>query len=94
MQELKVTAVVLGASGVGKTSLCRQLTDQGFSESYVPTKGCDSYVIRRELIKEGVFVLKLWDLSGDENFDRIAPTFIQTTNTFCEYFYTAYLSAT
>ena len=62
--EFSVKIIVLGAPGVGKTSLIRRFVDDKFAESYVSTIGVD--ISRKEvIIKEDCTVNEsLWDIGG------------------------------
>ena len=59
-----VKIIVLGAPGVGKTSLIRRFVDDKFAESYVSTIGVD--ISRKEVkINENCIVNEaLWDIGG------------------------------
>ncbi len=59
-----VKIIVLGAPGVGKTSLIRRFVDNKFAESYVSTIGVD--ISRKEVkINEDCIVNEsLWDIGG------------------------------
>ncbi|QEE16516.1 GTP-binding protein [Promethearchaeum syntrophicum] len=62
--EFSVKIIVLGAPGVGKTSLIRRFVDDKFAESYVSTIGVD--ISRKEvIINEKCTVNEsLWDIGG------------------------------
>ncbi len=62
--KFSVKIIVLGAPGVGKTSLIRRFVDDKFSESYVSTIGVD--ISRKEIIiNENCIVNEsLWDIGG------------------------------
>lgn len=72
---------MLGASGVGKTSLIRQFVQSIYSEKYHTTIGVK--IDKKNLIVEGEeLTLLLWDLQGeDENF-KIRPSFLRGASGF------------
>jgi len=59
-----VKIIVLGAPGVGKTSLIRRFVDDKFAESYVSTIGVD--ISRKEvIINENCIINEsIWDIGG------------------------------
>ena len=66
-----VKVIVLGAPGVGKTSLIRRFVDDKFAESYVSTIGVD---ISRKEVKindDCVINESLWDIGGQSQ--EMAP---------------------
>jgi len=66
--------VVIGAAGVGKTSIIRRFCENSFLEGYKTTIGSDFYVKKLDL--EKAFVnFSVWDLAGEERFKFILPTF-------------------
>ncbi|MDH3528645.1 MAG: GTP-binding protein [Acidobacteriota bacterium] len=67
---------MLGATGVGKTSLVRQFVQSVFSEKYHSTIGVkvDKKVVRLE--KQEVTMM-LWDLQGEDEDFKIKPSFLR-----------------
>ncbi len=67
---------MLGATGVGKTSLVRQYVQSVFSEKYHTTIGVkvDKKVVRLE--KQEVTMM-LWDLQGEDDDFKIRPSFLR-----------------
>ncbi len=67
---------MLGATGVGKTSLVRQYVQSVFSEKYHTTIGVkvDKKVVR--LDKQEVTMM-LWDLQGEDDDFKIRPSFLR-----------------
>jgi small GTP-binding protein len=66
---------MLGAHGVGKTSLVRQFVHSIFSEKYHSTIGVK--IDTREAEVEGKMVkLLLWDVAGEEENFRIPPSYM------------------
>jgi small GTP-binding protein len=72
----KMKVCVIGASGVGKTSLVGRYVNSVFSEDYLKTIGVkiDS---RRVSRGERVVDLILWDLSGEDEFQNLQPAYLR-----------------
>lgn len=66
--------VVIGAAGVGKTSIVRRFCENSFLEGYKTTIGSDFYVKKLDLEQANVN-LSVWDLAGEERFRFVLPTF-------------------
>ena len=76
--EQKVLRIgICGARAVGKTNLCKRLTDKELDIGYISTIGADLMV--RELPDKGV-KLYFWDLAGHGRFDSITCSYINTVN--------------
>lgn len=70
--QLKV--IVLGDSGVGKTSLLNRFVTEEFSQIYKATIGAD--FMRKEIIIEDKHIsLQLWDTAGQERFQSLGSSF-------------------
>jgi len=67
---------LLGAPGVGKTSLVRQFVSQTFSDEYLTTLGVK---IERKIVDvDGTaLTLMVWDVHGEEGSLVINPTFLK-----------------
>lgn len=68
--------VVIGDSGVGKTSLTMRYADQTFQYEYIKTIGTNFFMKTIPLQGEEVDLV-LWDLAGDEAFGLLRPIFYQ-----------------
>lgn len=68
--------VIIGDSGVGKTSLTMRYTDQTFQYEYIKTIGTNFFMKTIPLQGEKVDLV-LWDLAGDEAFGLLRPIFYQ-----------------
>jgi len=66
--------VVIGAAGVGKTSIIRRFCENTFLEGYKTTIGSDFYVKKIDL-SQYLVNLSVWDLAGEERFKFVLPTF-------------------
>ena len=71
--------VVVGSSGVGKTSIVQRLVDDVFSNDKASTIGveftCYTCKIGDETIK-----LNIWDTAGQEKFRSLAPVYFQDSD--------------
>ncbi|KAL7744813.1 hypothetical protein ACLKA6_007107 [Drosophila palustris] len=71
--------LIIGDSGVGKSSLLIRFSDDTFSGSYITTIGVD-FKIRTVMI-EGLRVkLQIWDTAGQERFRTITSTYYRGTH--------------
>ena len=66
--------IVIGAAGVGKTSIIRRFCENSFLEGYKTTIGSDFYVRKLDLDR-ALVNLSVWDLAGEERFRFVLPTF-------------------
>ncbi|XP_019436556.1 PREDICTED: ras-related protein Rab7-like isoform X2 [Lupinus angustifolius] len=66
--------IVLGDSGVGKTSLMNQYVYKKFSQQYKATIGAD-FVTRELQIDGKLITLQIWDTAGQERFQSLGPAF-------------------
>lgn len=71
----KLKVCMIGATGVGKTSLVAQLVHSIFSEDYRTTIGVQiqAYEVERA---ERKLQLVIWDLSGEDEFQSVQPSYI------------------
>lgn len=67
---------MIGATGVGKTSLVRQFVKSIFSEKYHSTIGVkvDKKVVR---VDDNEVTMMLWDLQGEDDEFKIRPSFLR-----------------
>lgn len=74
-----IKVVVLGDSGVGKTSLIRQYVTGNFSAAYKTTIGVD--VLEKNTTIDGQPVsLQIWDTAGQERFHSVCNQFYRTAD--------------
>lgn len=69
-----VKLVVVGDSGVGKSSLLLRFADNYFSDSYVSTIGVD-FKIKTININGKIVKVQLWDTAGQERFRTIVSSY-------------------
>ncbi|CAO1391236.1 unnamed protein product [Diamesa serratosioi] len=71
--------LIIGDSGVGKSSLLIRFSDNVFSGSYITTIGVD-FKIRTVVINGERVKLQIWDTAGQERFRTITNTYYRGTH--------------
>jgi len=71
--------LIIGDSGVGKSSLLVRFADNQFSGNYITTIGVDFKIRTIELNGERV-KLQIWDTAGQERFRTITSTYYRGTH--------------
>jgi len=66
--------LLVGDSGVGKSSLLLRFTDDMFQETFISTIGVD-FKIRNVTINDKVVKLQIWDTAGQERFRTITSSY-------------------
>lgn len=66
--------IILGDSGVGKTSLMNQYVHKRFSKQYKATIGAD-FLTKEVMIDEKLVTLQIWDTAGQERFQSLGVAF-------------------
>ncbi|KAA8546917.1 hypothetical protein F0562_003346 [Nyssa sinensis] len=66
--------IVLGDSGVGKTSLMNQYVHKKFSQHYKATIGAD-FMTKELQIDDKLVTLQIWDTAGQERFHSLGVSF-------------------
>lgn len=74
-----VKLVVIGASGVGKTSLRNQFISGRFTTGYRATIGADfiTKTLPHHTIPEESVTLQIWDTAGQERFSSLSAAFFR-----------------
>ena len=66
--------IVLGDSGVGKTSLINRYVNKKFSSQYRTTIGAD-FMTKELLIDNKLLMMQIWDTAGQERFNSLGVAF-------------------
>ncbi|KAL7134761.1 hypothetical protein ABFS83_11G047400 [Erythranthe nasuta] len=66
--------IILGDSGVGKTSLMNQYVNRKFSNQYKATIGAD-FLTKEVQFEDRIFTLQIWDTAGQERFQSLGVAF-------------------
>eukprot|EP00638_Chattonella_subsalsa_P005621 CAMPEP_0117758666 /NCGR_PEP_ID=MMETSP0947-20121206/15534_1 /TAXON_ID=44440 /ORGANISM="Chattonella subsalsa, Strain CCMP2191" /LENGTH=212 /DNA_ID=CAMNT_0005578937 /DNA_START=76 /DNA_END=714 /DNA_ORIENTATION=+ len=66
--------IILGDSGVGKTSLMNQYVNKRFSEQYKATIGAD-FLVKEITVEDKLVTLQIWDTAGQERFQSLGVAF-------------------
>ncbi|KAH0788713.1 small GTP-binding protein [Histomonas meleagridis] len=72
--------VLVGSSGVGKTSLVQKYHENNFSGEVQPTVGA-AYVRCKIMIdEENEVTINIWDTAGQEKFQSLIPLYLRNAN--------------
>lgn len=74
-----IKIVVLGKSGVGKTSILNRYINDTFKNDYISTIGLD-YFIKRIEIENKKIKVQIWDTAGQERFRSIMRNYYSKAN--------------
>jgi len=66
--------IVLGDSGVGKTSLMNQFVNNKFSDAYKATIGA-GFLTKSVNVDDQLVTLQIWDTAGQERFQALGTSF-------------------
>jgi len=66
--------IILGDSGVGKSSLMNQYVNKKFSSQYKATIGAD-FLTKEVTIEDKLVTLQIWDTAGQERFQSLGVAF-------------------
>lgn len=66
--------LLIGDSGVGKSSLLLRFADDVFSDTYISTIGVD-FKIRTVKVEDKIVRLQIWDTAGQDRFKTITSSF-------------------
>ncbi len=70
---------MIGASGVGKTSLVAKFVHSMFSDKYLTTVGVK--IDKKTITLDGTEVmLMIWDLAGDDDYQRLQTSYLRGTS--------------
>lgn len=77
IRRMKVSFI--GPDGVGKTSLILRFTKNTFSNSYLPTIGCDFYEISYTKVNQ-LLQVYVWDIASQKSFERMRQQYLSYTH--------------
>jgi len=66
--------IILGDSGVGKTSLMNQYVNRRFGAQYKATIGAD-FLTKEVMVDDRLVTLQIWDTAGQERFQSLGVAF-------------------
>eukprot|EP00606_Chrysophyceae_sp_TOSAG23-5_P001093 GSChrysophyteH2.ASY1.ANO1.507.1 assembled CDS len=66
--------LLIGDSGVGKSSLLHRFADDIYTDSYISTIGVD-FKIKTMVVEDKVVKLQIWDTAGQERFRTITSSY-------------------
>lgn len=66
--------IILGDSGVGKTSLMNQYVNKKFSNQYKATIGAD-FLTKEVMVDDRLVTMQIWDTAGQERFQSLGVAF-------------------
>ena len=69
-----IKVIIVGDSGVGKSSIMTRYCDKFFTNSYISTIGVD-FKIRKIVIGNTKCKLQIWDTAGQERFKSITTSY-------------------
>ena len=69
-----VKLVIIGDSGVGKTSLIQMFEHAKFNQSFKPTIGAD-FSNKEMIVEDRQVTLQIWDTAGQERFQSLGSAF-------------------
>jgi Ras-related protein Rab-7A len=73
-KKVLLKVIILGDSGVGKTSLMNQYVHKRFSNQYKATIGAD-FLTKEVNIDDKLVTLQIWDTAGQERFQSLGVAF-------------------
>lgn len=74
--------IIIGNSGVGKSSLLLRFTDRIFEYSHVSTIGVD-FKIQTIQLDNKIIKMQLWDTAGNERFRTITTSYYRGSHGVC-----------
>ncbi len=68
--------LLIGNSGVGKSSLLVRFADDVFTDNFMPTIGVD-FKIKTLMVDDKSAKLQIWDTAGQERFKTITSSYFK-----------------
>jgi len=73
-RKILLKVIILGDSGVGKTSLMNQYVNKKFSSQYKATIGAD-FLTKEVMVDDRLVTMQIWDTAGQERFQSLGVAF-------------------
>jgi len=73
-KKVLLKVIILGDSGVGKTSLMNQYVSRKFTQQYKATIGAD-FLTKEIEIDDKLVTMQIWDTAGQERFQSLGVAF-------------------
>ncbi|XP_069037238.1 ras-related protein rab7-like [Lepisosteus oculatus] len=73
-KKILLKVILLGNSGVGKTSLMNQYVNKKFSSQYKCSIGAD-FLTKEVIVDDQLVILQIWDTAGQERFSSLVAGF-------------------
>jgi len=73
-KKVLLKVIILGDSGVGKTSLMNQYVSRKFSNQYKATIGAD-FLTKEVMVDDRLVTMQIWDTAGQERFQSLGVAF-------------------
>jgi Ras-related protein Rab-7A len=73
-KKVLLKVIILGDSGVGKTSLMNQYVTRKFSNQYKATIGAD-FLTKEVAVDDRLVTMQIWDTAGQERFQSLGVAF-------------------
>ncbi|XP_036147765.1 ras-related protein Rab-7a isoform X1 [Monomorium pharaonis] len=73
-KKVLLKVIILGDSGVGKTSLMNQYVNKKFSNQYKATIGAD-FLTKEVMVEDRIVTMQIWDTAGQERFQSLGVAF-------------------
>jgi len=73
-RKILLKVIILGDSGVGKTSLMNQYVNRKFSNQYKATIGAD-FLTKEVMVDDRLVTMQIWDTAGQERFQSLGVAF-------------------
>mmetsp|Transcript_21 Transcript_21/g.75 ORF Transcript_21/g.75 Transcript_21/m.75 type:complete len:204 (-) Transcript_21:549-1160(-) len=73
-KKVLLKVIILGDSGVGKTSLMNQYVNNKFTTQYKATIGAD-FLTKEVVVDDRTVTMQIWDTAGQERFQSLGVAF-------------------
>ncbi|XP_062891240.1 ras-related protein Rab-7a-like [Mobula hypostoma] len=73
-KKVLLKVIILGDSGVGKTSLMNQYVNKRFSNQYKASIGAD-FLTKEVMLGDRLVTMQIWDTAGQERFQSLGVAF-------------------